>query len=166
MSTRAIYTFGQQTEYYHVYKHWDGYPSGALAAIEASIPFAWPLPRFEPDDFAAAFVHANRDGQCGSIYRQIDAATHGLDRFDRAERPVTIQVHKRYPEGGGVRLMHSGEWRDVAPRDIAYRYEITARAGELIVAAYRVAHNGARWTQTLLATGTPQHVRDQCGEKD
>jgi hypothetical protein len=43
-----------------VYKHRDGYPSGAAQAIEAALPHAWPLPRFEPDEFAAAFVRGNK----------------------------------------------------------------------------------------------------------
>ena len=66
MSTRAIYTFKDEHGEYHVYKHSDGYPSWALRFIEAATKNAWPLPRFEADEFAAAFVAANKEG-CGGV---------------------------------------------------------------------------------------------------
>ena len=61
MSTRAIYTFTDGKETHHVYKHHDGYPTEAAKFILAALPLAWPLPRFEPDEFAAAFVAANKN---------------------------------------------------------------------------------------------------------
>lgn len=61
MGTRAIYTFKGFGESHHVYKHFDGYPSGAAQWIEAALKLAWTLPRYEPDEFAAAFVAANKD---------------------------------------------------------------------------------------------------------
>ena len=61
MATRAIYTFKGFGESHHVYKHFDGYPSGAAQWIEAALELAWELPRYEPDEFAAAFVAANKD---------------------------------------------------------------------------------------------------------
>ena len=66
MSTRACYRFfplngpNDWPGVVTVYKHSDGYPSGAAKAIAAALPCAWPLPRFEPDEFAAAFVRANK----------------------------------------------------------------------------------------------------------
>jgi hypothetical protein len=42
-----------------VYKHSDGYPDGAVCWITKALEHAWPLPRFEADEFAAAFVAAN-----------------------------------------------------------------------------------------------------------
>ena len=60
MSTRAIYTFTDDDQTVSVYKHDDGYPTGAAEAIEKAKSFAWGLPRFEPDEFAAAFVAANK----------------------------------------------------------------------------------------------------------
>jgi hypothetical protein len=66
MSTRAIYTFSDKNAEYHVYKHHDGYPSGAAQWIAAALPYAWPLPRFEADEFAASFVAANKD-RCGGV---------------------------------------------------------------------------------------------------
>jgi hypothetical protein len=60
MGTRALFTFEDTTESFHVYKHSDGYPEGALEALRAAVPLAWELPRFEPDEFAAAFVAGNK----------------------------------------------------------------------------------------------------------
>lgn len=65
MSTRALYTFKDENGEYHVYKHSDGYPEWALKFIDNAREKAWPLPRFEADDFAAAFVAANKDGGGG-----------------------------------------------------------------------------------------------------
>lgn len=72
MSTRAVYTFTDANkETFHVYKHHDGYPSGACEWIEAAKGRAWPLPRFEADEFGAAFVAANKpnDGYPGGGVR-------------------------------------------------------------------------------------------------
>ena len=67
MSTRAVYTFTDEVRLHpsngaghHVYKHHDGYPSGGLEWIANARAVAWPLPRFEADEFAAAFVAANK----------------------------------------------------------------------------------------------------------
>ena len=75
MSTRAIYTFcdsDDEAKDVHVYKHHDGYPynggvhngtayeAGGLVWINDAKAFAWDLPRFEADEFAASFVAANK----------------------------------------------------------------------------------------------------------
>ena len=72
MSTRACYTFTEYSETsgrndVHVYKHHDNYPEGGLQFIQQSIPYAWELPRFEADDFAAAFVAANKGTRGGGV---------------------------------------------------------------------------------------------------
>jgi len=60
MSTRAVYTFvDNDGPEIHVYKHHDGYPEGehgAICTIGKALKYAWPLPRFEADEFAASFV--------------------------------------------------------------------------------------------------------------
>lgn len=124
MSTRAIYTFKDDREEFHVYKHDDGYPEGALGFIEAATLRAWPLPRFEPDEFGAAFIAANKTSD------------------------------------GGVRLMATGPWRDVAAADIQYRYEITCQGDALHVAAFEVScdwtrseNHGNHWTEKELYRG-------------
>jgi hypothetical protein len=67
MSTRAIYSFRDQSDTYHVYVHYDGYPSGAAAYFKRWLDsgLSWELPRFEADEAAAGFVAANKTGQGG-----------------------------------------------------------------------------------------------------
>ena len=122
MSTRAIYTFiGADNERHSVYKHHDGYPSGAYDAIAAALPFAWPLPRFEPDEFAAAFVCANKSWRLLNAWQALeqDDTTKALDECRDSK--------SGFSSGGGVRLMPdaSGDPKTIAPGDIAYRYEIS-----------------------------------------
>ena len=63
MGTRAVYSFSDDRETFHGYKHWDGYPEGALQYISFAKDRAWKLPRFEADEFAASFVAANKVGE-------------------------------------------------------------------------------------------------------
>ena len=67
MSTRAVFRFREGTETYYIYKHHDGYLEGAAAALFDTIEsgLAWSLPRFEPDEFAAAFIAANKKAPGG-----------------------------------------------------------------------------------------------------
>jgi len=67
MGTRAIYIFEDEHEEVHVYKHYDNYPEGAVDFIEEAKEFAWELPRFEADEFAASFVAANKDRRGGGV---------------------------------------------------------------------------------------------------
>ena len=76
MSTRACYTFIDSDNTFHVYKHHDGYPSGAAEFIKLAIAKAWKLPRFEAADFGAAFVAANKDGG-GGVYLTSHYRNHG-----------------------------------------------------------------------------------------
>ncbi|MFY7951247.1 MAG: hypothetical protein ACOVT5_01955 [Armatimonadaceae bacterium] len=71
MSTRAVFTFSDPDHKGRplvVYKHHDGYPSGAVGDLIRARDggLSWPLPRFEADEFAAAFVASNK-AQPGSI---------------------------------------------------------------------------------------------------
>ncbi len=135
MGTRAVYTFREDQEEYHVYKHWDGYPSGACQFIKRALDFAWPLPRFEADEFAAAFVCANK----------------------MAERPEGSKPLPRDMIGGNIHLMQSGPWQEVSAQDIEYRYEISHMPGEpdLVISAYSVdCDNKGVFTDRLIFTGT------------
>lgn len=67
MGTRAVITFIDEDNTFHVYKHWDGNPESILGCIEAAKVFAWELPRFEVDEFAAAFIAANKCKGGGDI---------------------------------------------------------------------------------------------------
>lgn len=123
MSTRAVYTFIESGNLeHHVYKHSDGYPTGAAGALVAALDLAWPLPRYEGDEFAAAFVAANKT------------------------------------QGGGIRLLPSGKFEDVAPGDVAYHYviapKVTSKGAQLLVTAYEVYNDlGTNaWTRRKLFT--------------
>ncbi len=76
MGTRAVYTFIDEDTRHSVFKHWDGYPRGACRFIENALALAWPLPRFEADEFAAAFVAANKQGT-GNIRLTEGPDAHG-----------------------------------------------------------------------------------------
>lgn len=76
MGTRAVYTFIDAGERHSVYKHWDGYPAWACRFLTNALALAWPLPRFEADEFAAAFVAANKK-QPGDIRLTTGPQAHG-----------------------------------------------------------------------------------------
>jgi hypothetical protein len=61
MGTRAVISVGD----FHIFKHWDGYPSGIAEVLTKTLPLAWKLPRFEEDEFAAAFVAAAKTAPGG-----------------------------------------------------------------------------------------------------
>lgn len=67
MSTRGLYTFRDEHDSYTVYCQCDNYPSGAVKKIEAALKFAWELPRFEADEFAASFVAAEKPSGGGQV---------------------------------------------------------------------------------------------------
>ena len=79
MSTRALYTFNDGHDNITVYKHWDGYPEkrGGYGFIANAMLYAWELPRFEADDFAAAFVAANKKEGGGDIRLTTESTTNG-----------------------------------------------------------------------------------------
>lgn len=142
MSTRAVYTFfGDQGEAHHVYKHSDGYPSGAAQWITAALNFAWKLPRYESDEFAAAFVAANK-----SYYRERLFELYKKDRKTKGDRDA-IKRYESYAHGGGdggqVRLITPKEARTPAMEaasqfasDIEFRYEIRCQDGQLYVKTF------------------------------
>ena len=65
MSTRACYTFKDKDGAFSVYYHYDGYPANALQMINKAKDSAWQFPRFEADEFAAAFCYVAKDGRPG-----------------------------------------------------------------------------------------------------
>ena len=68
MGTRAIYQFQDNDgDECFVYKHYDNYPQGAVHFIEEAKSMAWPFPRYEADEFAAAFVAANKNKAGGEV---------------------------------------------------------------------------------------------------
>ena len=115
MSTRAVYTFrdimndGKQ---YHVYKHHDGYPQGAMQWIRNALPFAWQSPRFEPSDFACAFVCGNKGKGGGGIYLTNHWEEHGdLDyRYEiYMDGEINVNIYGRdYDTTEGWKLIDWG----------------------------------------------------------
>jgi hypothetical protein len=85
MGTRAVYTFIDQDERHSVFKHWDGYPCWACRFIANALPLAWPLPRFEADEFAAAFVAANKN-EAGNV-----RLTSGPDAYGNLEYAYEVR---------------------------------------------------------------------------
>lgn len=141
MSTRALYTFlgeGSGSPHsFNVYKHHDGYPSGAARTIKTALGwFAWVLPRYESDEFAAAFCAA---GKLGSWFENADE----LAAWAKEHGPGS---NSRQWSGGGVRLMPPGDPTKVACTncsDIQYRYEIFMRDDALQIRAI----SGNWWDQ-------------------
>ena len=83
MSTRAVYTFVDAHDKFHVYKHWDNYPEredntevGAYAFIRQAKGLAWEMPRFEASEFATAFI-AKHKQEGGGVYLSKGARYHG-----------------------------------------------------------------------------------------
>ncbi len=136
MSTRALYTFTDETSSWNVYKHHNGYPTGAASVINAALKwFAWPLPRFEADEFAAAFCAA------GKAHRMLDLVEREIDLETFLSEDA---AYGDISHGGGVRFMPQGDPRMVAVArccDIEYRYEVTVRVKvkDLYITAYEVS---------------------------
>ena len=81
MGTRAIYQFQDNDgDECFVYKHYDNYPQGAVHFIEEAKSMAWPFPRYEADEFAAAFVAANKNKAGGEV-RLVSHHLKGADEI-------------------------------------------------------------------------------------
>jgi hypothetical protein len=76
MGTRAVYTFIDEDSRHSVYKHWNGHPRWGCQFIANALRLAWPLPRFEADEFAAAFVAANKN-EHGDVRLTSGPEAHG-----------------------------------------------------------------------------------------
>lgn len=107
MSTRAVYSFIDDSHIYHVYKHHDGYLSGACDAIEAATSNAWKLPRFEPDEFGAAFIAANKDS-AGGIRLTNGPDEHGDLAYRYEVRAATDALHVTAYEVGTAEPIFAG----------------------------------------------------------
>jgi len=58
MSTRTTITVFDDSNYFHIYKHWDGYPEAIKPLIQEAKKLAWDLPRFEAGEFAASLIQS------------------------------------------------------------------------------------------------------------
>lgn len=121
MATRATYTFEDSSGEHVIYKHYDGYPAGALAWIYNALEYSWDLPRFEADEFASAFCVGVK------VSNQRDNA-RSLTYFE--ERGLSVPDYMANPcHGGGVRLFK--KWDQAW--DIEYTYRVTCKDGALWV---------------------------------
>tara|TARA_Y100001973_G_C5135170_1_gene299910 strand:- start:179 stop:553 length:375 start_codon:yes stop_codon:yes gene_type:complete len=77
MSTRACYTFKDKHGAFSVYYHYDGYPANALQMINKAKDSAWQFPRFEADEYAAAFCYVAKDGRAGGARLTEGPHRHG-----------------------------------------------------------------------------------------
>jgi len=92
MSTRAVITVIDGEDKFSIYRHHDGYPDGAggvLMTLGLAIPLAWPLPRFEAADFAAAIVAAWKRPGGGDIYFTPNRDVHGDLAYAYEIRQIT-----------------------------------------------------------------------------
>ncbi len=152
MSTRALYTFKGEEGHYNIYKHHDGYPSGAMQTLQATIDwFAWKLPRYESDEFAAAFCAAAKS------YYLIQATESDKNRkeFLKGYGPQgTYRPHT----GGGARVMPQGDPMLVAEKycsDIDYRYEISLEEGDhLHIKCFGIGEKFSDIPNTIRYSGT------------
>lgn len=138
MSTRGVYRFRDGSNHgpFTVYKHSDNYPwgeHGGVAAIKAALPYTWPLPRFEANEFAAGFVAAHKRGSIDWARQYIDMA---LEKVDTEPRASLLAQAARYRSGemdklcgGGVRLMNTPDATslDHIPGDCQYLYDVSFR---------------------------------------
>lgn len=120
MGTRAVYVFHdgvKSNDRCFVYKHYDNYPQGAVGFIEAAKGYAWEFPRFEADEFAAAFVAANKNPKGGE---------------------VRIMSVRQFETDADLKQMYTF---------CQYWYEITfdQEKGDLIVTTSRVRDDGTGW---------------------
>ena len=95
MGTRAVITFIDEDNTFHVYKHWDGDPRSILHCIECTKVFAWELPRFEADEFAAAFIAANKTKGGGDIRLTHNYEDHSDLEFRYEVRLSRMQLEVR-----------------------------------------------------------------------
>jgi hypothetical protein len=60
MGTRAVIEVRDESGTFSVYQHWDGYPDSVKGQLQKARGWAWALPRFEADEYAAAYIAANK----------------------------------------------------------------------------------------------------------
>ena len=110
MGTRAVYTFNDGDDKFHVYKHWDGYPEGAALFFMKAIPYAWGGTRFEAMDFAAAFVAGNKKEGGGDVYFTKGPNVHG-------DLEYVYELYQNDLGGLMIKAYHAN-WDDVKSRTV------------------------------------------------
>lgn len=67
MATRCNIIVEDKYKKIQIYRHYDGYPEVVIPDLNQVLQYAWGLPRFEADEFAAAIVRAWKDEGGGNI---------------------------------------------------------------------------------------------------
>jgi hypothetical protein len=75
MGTRCVITFRDKHGSFSVYQHWDGYPEVVMGNI-GTTKNCWKWPRFEADEFAAAYI-ATHKTEAGNIRLTSGPDAHG-----------------------------------------------------------------------------------------
>lgn len=76
MGTRAVITFiDADNSRYSVYQHWDGDPGTVLKQIRQTSK-RWPWPRYEADEYAAAYIATHKTDP-GNIRISRGPSAHG-----------------------------------------------------------------------------------------
>jgi hypothetical protein len=83
MGTRCVITFKDEYSSHSVYRHYDGDPETIFASLQevALTGKAWTGPRFEADEFAAAYVATHKTGP-GNIRLTKGPRAHGDLSFE------------------------------------------------------------------------------------
>ena len=178
MSTRAVYSFfdSEGPAAAHVYKHHDGYPSGAIQAIEAALEYAWPLPRYEADEFAAAFAAGNKSYYKAKLLELLSQPERTEE--DNQNIDYLKEMHEKGYSGGGIRLI-TPKRADTSAMDAAadfacdleYRYEIRCDGergdGALHVTVFETDYWSAdNRVEKQLFTGTLEEMKVWAGKEE
>jgi hypothetical protein len=139
---------------------------GPRRRSKTAIAHAFPLPRFEADEFAAAFVRANkRNADDYALGYETSAAT----ATDPEQKKACLAVAERYRsekayrdsvQGGGVRLVPF-EGLDAYQRfasDLAFLYDIRCVDGKLKVTAYTPHERDGVWTVEKFFEGSTKQL--------
>jgi hypothetical protein len=172
MSTRACYRFidPDTSEVATVYKHHDGYPEGAVCWITKALDYAWRLPRFEADEFAAAFVAANKPS-AGDKHREY--LEKGQKENNSKTKAALLSLAADWGPSGRYAAMHGGGVRIVNrpgmdafkgyASDIEYLYDVTLKTNELHVSVYATHECEGEWAIEPLFAGTLAEMQAKYG---
>jgi len=156
MSTRALYSVfdgSAKLPAANIYIHHDGYPSGALDHIKAALRFAWPLPRFEADEFAAALCAGRKASYAMEFIEAIERETKGEKHPSDWHTPAKARDMLRDYVGGGVRVFKSGAPIKCDAADIEYRYEIRHDGKNLKIRAFATHYGEEPRTEQQIFDG-------------
>ena len=127
MGTRAVFTFTDlMTGTYHVYTPHDGYPAGAQRRLNRTIEggLTWELPRFEADEFAAAFIATNKVTP-SSLRLTLDPRNHAdiefwYEVFPARNSQLIIRVHEVDNTQGqfATKVLYYGRVKDWQPLEV------------------------------------------------